>query len=186
MSPTVLVGNLRHFCDSPCFITHMVPSALQNTERYWKILKNIECFTTTLWFITPLCLENTENYLRMLKNTEKYWEKILKKIECFPTSLWFITRMVPICLATSFVISILATWNRITSVRKCTLLHCLESIGNLQMKKLNFITETGHLVRASSLYQGWNCSSPFHYDLPRCISPGEKKQYVVHRQNIQR
>ena len=58
--------------------------------------------------------------------------------------------------------------------------------GNLLMKKLNFITETGHLVRALSLYQGWNCRSPFHYDLPRCISPGEKKQYVVHRQNIQR
>ena len=56
--------------------------------------------------------------------------------------------------------------------------------GNLLMKKLNFITETGHFVRALSLYQGWNCRSPFHYDLPRCISPGQKKQCVVHRQNI--
>ena len=85
----------------------------------WKILKNIECFTTTLWFITRMVpsalkiLKNIENYWKLLRNIEK---KILKLIECFPTSLWFITRMVPICLATSFVISILATWNRITSV----------------------------------------------------------------------
>ena len=135
----------------------------------WKILKNIEYFTTTLWFITHMA----PSALKILKNIENYW-KLLRDIEEEKNAQtnWMFSNLT------------LVHHPHCPHLPRHQLRH--QYPGHLEQNhvgRIHIVLDRNSLEeeikflswRAISLHQGWNCRSPFHYDLPRCISPGQKK-----------
>ena len=137
--------------------------------KYWKILNVLQLHSGSLLAWSPLPWKYWK-ILKITEITEKYWEKNTQ-------TNWMFSNLT------------LVHHSHGPHLPRHQLRH--QYPGHLEQNhvgRIHIVLDRNSLEeeikflswRAISLHQGWNCRSPFHYDLPRCISPGQKKTFSRH------